>query len=72
MKKLLLLSLFCLPLLSMKVDAPSKTVYICTGKTAKVYHSRKDCKGLNNCKGTIKAVSLEEIQKSRRACKICY
>ncbi len=36
MKKSLLLFLFCLPLLSMKVDTP-ETVYICTGP--EVYHS---------------------------------
>ena len=72
MKKLLLLSLLGLPLLSMKVDAPSDTVYICTGPKAKVYHSTSKCRGLNRCSGDIKSISLKEAKKSRRACKICY
>ncbi len=71
MKKSLLLFLFCLPLLSMKVDTP-ETVYICTGPKAEVYHSTTKCRGLNRCSGEIKAVSLEKIKKSRRACRICY
>lgn len=72
MKNILLLSLFCLPLLSMKVETPVKTVYICTGPKAQVYHATSKCRGLNRCSGDIKAVSLEDIKKSRRACKICY
>lgn len=45
-------------------------VYICV--TGKVYHSTKDCRGLSNATHKIKAVSLSEAQKTRRACKICY
>lgn len=56
----------------MKVDAPSDTVYICTGPKAKVYHSTSKCRGLNRCSGDIKSISLKEAKKSRRACKICY
>ena len=40
--------------------------------TGKVYHSTKDCRGLSNATHKIKAVSLSEAQKTRRACKICY
>lgn len=48
-------------------------VYICTGKYAKVYHSNKNCKGLDNCKGEVKLVSLETAkQQGKRACKLCY
>lgn len=72
MKNILLLFLFCLPLLSMQVETPVKTVYICTGPKAQVYHATSKCRGLNRCSGDIKAVSLEDIKKSRRACKICY
>lgn len=50
----------------------NKTVYICTGPKAKVYHKYNDCRGLRNCSGDIKAVSLEQAKKSRRACRICY
>lgn len=45
-------------------------VYICV--TGKVYHSTKECRGLSNATHKIKAVSLSEAQKTRRACKICY
>lgn len=45
-------------------------VYIC--ETGKVYHSTKDCRGLNNATHKIKAVSLSEAQRTRRACKICF
>lgn len=72
MKKVFILFLFCLPLLSMKVDSPEKKVYICTGPKAKVYHSTPKCKGLNKCSGKVIAVSLESVKEKRRACKICY
>lgn len=71
MKKLLLLSLLCFPLLSMSVDVPSKIVYICTGSKAKVYHSTKKCRALNKCTGKVRAVSFEKIQKSGKPCKVC-
>ena len=45
-------------------------VYICV--TGKVYHSTRECKGLSNATHKIKAVSLSEAQKTRRACEICY
>lgn len=37
-------------------------VYICVSKGAKKYHYYKSCKGLSNCKHTIKKVSLSEAQ----------
>lgn len=46
------------------------TVYICV--TGKVYHSTRNCRGLRNATHTIKAVSLSEASRTRRACKICY
>lgn len=46
------------------------TVYICV--TGKVYHSTKNCRGVRNATHKIKAISLSEAQKTRRACKICY
>ena len=46
------------------------TVYICV--TGKVYHSNSDCRGLSNATHKIKAVSLSEAKKTRRACKVCY
>lgn len=72
MRKLLLSYLLCLPLLMLTSCGDKNEVYICTGLKAKVYHKTKSCKGLRRCGGEIKAVSLEEIKESRRACKICY
>lgn len=46
------------------------TVYICV--TGKVYHSTRGCRGLSNATHKIKAVSLSEAKKTRRACKVCY
>lgn len=46
------------------------TVYICV--TGKVYHSTRDCRELSNATHKIKAVSLSEAKKTRRACKVCY
>ena len=37
-------------------------VYICVSKGAKKYHYYKSCKGLSNCKHTIKKVSLSEAR----------
>lgn len=67
--------LSCTVLPSMEKDntvKESTTVYICTGPKAKVYHQYKNCKGLRRCSGDIKAVSLDQAKKSRRACRICY
>ena len=51
-------------------SSSEKLVYICV--TGKVYHSTKKCRGLRNATHKIKAVSMSEAQKTRRACKICY
>ena len=51
-------------------SSSGQLVYICV--TGKVYHSTKECRGLSNATRKIKAVSLSEAQKTRRACKICY
>lgn len=50
-----------------------ETVYVCTSKTAKTYHCDPDCRGLNNCSGTILKVDKREaIERGRRECQICY
>ena len=67
MKTLLISALFLFTGYGVKI----KYVYICTGPKAKVYHITPKCKGLTKCSGDIKKVTLEEIQKSRRACKLC-
>lgn len=78
MKKLiLLLTLLSLSYIPMnsgtaeKDTGKDRIVYICTGPKAKVYHYDDDCKGLNKCSGSIKAVRLSAISRYRRACRLC-
>ncbi|KAA6351488.1 hypothetical protein EZS27_000567 [termite gut metagenome] len=71
MKKLLLMLFLFVPLTGMRPEA-LKTVYICTGPKAKVYHATPKCKGLYRCSKEVIAISLDEINKTRRPCKICY
>lgn len=48
-------------------------VYVCTGKGSYRYHRHSDCRGLNNCKGSIKRVTLQKAQSMKRTpCKKCY
>jgi hypothetical protein len=39
--------------------SPNVTVYLCDSETAYAYHLSKNCRGLNNCKHEIIAVSKE-------------
>ena len=49
------------------------TVYICTGKYAKTYHCTSKCRGLGNCKASVKTVTRSGAEKAgRRACKVCW
>lgn len=51
----------------------STTVVVCMGGSSKRYHKTEYCRGLNNCQGGLKRVSLEEAKRAgRTACKICY
>lgn len=46
------------------VSNPNETkVYICDSEGATKYHYKKDCRGLNNCKHTIRYVSLDDAKK---------
>lgn len=54
-------------------EAEGKTVYICTGGYSKRYHSTRSCKGLRNCGGSIKAISIEEAEEmGRTPCQLCW
>ena len=69
-KQTLKLLLVVTLLVSLTGAAQVANVYI---RYAKVYHSNKNCKGLDNCKGEVKLVSLETAkQQGKRACKLCY
>lgn len=55
------------------LPASNQKVYICTGSSSRCYHKTSTCYGLNNCKGEIKKITLEEAQRmGRRECGICY
>jgi len=48
-------------------------VVICNGKTAYAYHKDSKCKGLKNCKGGTKTVTLEKAKEmGRKPCGYCY
>lgn len=54
-------------------DNVESSVYICTGQYAKAYHKNKNCRGLGNCRGDIKQVSIEETMRMGRIpCESCY
>jgi len=42
------------------------TVYICNSTTSSKYHYKKDCRGLNACKASIKAIEMVEAKKYGR------
>ena len=67
---IVLITMFALQSFAPATSRGGTTVYICV--TGKVYHATKDCRGLKNATHEIKAVSLAEAKKTRRACKICY
>ncbi len=54
-------------------SASDEIVYVCTGAYATRYHKTKDCRGLNNCRGQVRAISLTQAMKDGRTpCEICY
>lgn len=50
------------------------SVYICTGPQSKRYHRTIGCRGLKNCSGEIRKVSLAEAKDKyyRTPCGYCY
>ena len=59
--------------LSLPLASSDTKVYICTGPKSECYHKTASCRGLKNCSGQIKHVTLAEAQAlHRRKCKICY
>jgi len=41
-------------------------VYICDSKSAKKYHYKKDCRGLNACKAEVVKVTLTDAKESKK------
>ena len=53
-----------------KVDADC--VYVCSGSSAKRYHSVEDCKGLSRCSGEIVEMTVEEAEEDGKTpCRMC-
>lgn len=70
MKKFLSMLLLGLMLSS---NVSSQKVWVCMSSGAECYHKERKCKGLCNCRKTIKEVTLEEAKEmGRRPCKMCY
>lgn len=58
-----------------KLESNTETeyVYICNGPKSTKYHSKDNCRGLNNCSTKVTKISKEDaVKKGRIACKICY
>ena len=57
-----------------KIQFVDTKVYVCLGKYAEKFHSRNDCRGLNNCKGGIGYYDSQEAALSAGFdyCAICW
>ena len=71
--KHLTLSLLALALLCGSATAKKiPKVFICTGKTAKAYHTNRNCEGLGNCRGEIKQIKMSKaVKQGRHLCNYC-
>lgn len=48
-------------------------VYLCHGQESVRYHSRANCRGLNNCSTQIERTHIHHaLRIGRTACQICY
>jgi len=51
----------------------NETVYICDSEGATKYHSKNNCRGLNNCKADIVPMDKKDaIKLGRDECGWCY
>jgi hypothetical protein len=68
-----LLTLLFVLILSLSFKPGTDNVYICDNKTSTVYHVKKTCSSLNNCKHEIITITKEDAEKKfgKRACKNC-
>ena len=50
----------------------SENVFVCSGGSARRYHSTDDCPGLSRCSGEILIMSVEEAEdEGKTPCRIC-
>lgn len=55
-----------------RCDADPDCVYVCSGPSAKRYHSVGDCKGLRKCSGEVLEMTVEESEgEGKTPCRIC-
>lgn len=55
-----------------KYEVNPYCVYVCSGHSAKRFHSVSNCKGLAKCSGRILEMSVDEAEyKGKTPCKIC-
>lgn len=55
-----------------KQESPHDCVYVCTGCSAKRYHSVEFCEGLSSCGGDILEMSIDEaVNHGRTPCRMC-
>ena len=48
-----------------------KEVFICTSKSSKKYHLKKDCSGIKKCKSKIKKITMKKAENvGRTLCKL--
>ncbi|KGL62932.1 hypothetical protein [Polaribacter sp. Hel1_85] len=68
-KKLLLT--FSLFIFLTAFQTQEKEVFICTTKSSKTYHLKKECKGLKRCKSKIKKITKKKAENvGRILCKL--
>lgn len=47
------------------------SVFICTGSSARTYHTDRSCKGLVKCGGKVVSLPASVVLKKKRLCKKC-
>ncbi|MDC7997032.1 hypothetical protein [Gilvibacter sediminis] len=66
MKKLVLVFVTLVFVLSTSFGPNAGSVYVCKGPKSKRYHYDKDCRGLSRCSTKVYKVSLEEARNMGR------
>lgn len=55
-----------------KCEVNPECVYVCSGQSAKRYHSINDCMGLSRCSGEILEMTIEEAEENDKSpCRLC-
>lgn len=59
-------------LLLIATGVHAQTVYVCEGPYATKYHCTPSCRGLNNCRGGLSSITLQNaVARERYPCSIC-